>query len=256
MTSLKAITYNLDGKKIEKTELNAKEIFVEDIGENLKVTKFTFPAVQEGSVIEVIYSLRSDFLSHLRAWKFQYDIPSRQSQYRVIIPEYYAYKVMHTGYLPFESFGNKEKTESYYFDGQDEMRVKAMENYWSISDIPAYRPEPYMTTVRDYLARVDFELSRVQYPGSQAREYMTDWKSFNSYMLEAEFLGKHLKKTYQWEDLANQLTNGLEEPEAKANKIFRHVQQQMEWNGDKGIWAERNLKKVYEERQVPESNSI
>ena len=248
MSKIEAYTYNLEGNKIERTELKSKEIFSEEVGDNLKLTKFTMPNVKEGSVIELIYSLRSDFVTHLRTWQFQHSIPSRLSQYRVVIPEYFAYKVMHSGYLSFTSFGNKETTESYYFNSSNETRVKAMDSHWAISDIPAFRSEPYMTTRRDYLSRVDFELARVTFPERAPREYMMDWKGFNAYMLESVYLGKHLRKTNQWSDLAEELATGLGTDREKAMAICQHVRKRMEWDGDKGYGTEGNLRKVYENR--------
>ncbi len=73
----------------------------EAYSDNLNRAKFTLPNVKEGSVIEYSYRITSEFLSYLRDWEFQREIPTVWSEYKVTIPEYFHYNQLSRGYHPF-----------------------------------------------------------------------------------------------------------------------------------------------------------
>ena len=61
VTSLKAVTYNLEKGKSVETKLNKDAIFREDVDKNHKTVKFGLPNIKEGSVIEITYVVNSPF---------------------------------------------------------------------------------------------------------------------------------------------------------------------------------------------------
>lgn len=71
LVKIKAATYNLENGKIAVAELEPSSVFTEKVDKEMDVLKFTLPAVKEGSIIEVMYSLKSDLIEHVRAWCFQ-----------------------------------------------------------------------------------------------------------------------------------------------------------------------------------------
>lgn len=112
LSGLKAITYNLVDGEIVKTKLDNDKIFYAE-SKNYVDTKFAFPEVKEGSVIELSYSITSDFLYNLRGWTFQYSIPALWSQYRYVIPEYFTYRKSSKGYLQFDVNQNEQGNANY-----------------------------------------------------------------------------------------------------------------------------------------------
>jgi hypothetical protein len=60
LKSLKAVTYNLVDGKVVKTKLDNDKIYKAE-GKNFTDVTFAFPEVREGSVIELAYSITSDF---------------------------------------------------------------------------------------------------------------------------------------------------------------------------------------------------
>ena len=61
LTTLKAITYNLENGKIVESKLKNEAIFTEEADKNTKIVKFALPNVKEGSVIEILYKVSSPF---------------------------------------------------------------------------------------------------------------------------------------------------------------------------------------------------
>jgi hypothetical protein len=75
LKDFKAQTYNLENNSVVTSKLDVKDIFDEKVKKNLVKKKFTFPAVKVGSIIEVEYVIKSDFLFNLQPWSFQGEYP-------------------------------------------------------------------------------------------------------------------------------------------------------------------------------------
>src|SRR4030095_1346444 len=69
LSSIKALTYNLEGGKVIETKLEKAAIFKDKIDKRWIVKKFTFPNIKEGSIIEYEYTVQSDFLFNLQPWE-------------------------------------------------------------------------------------------------------------------------------------------------------------------------------------------
>ena len=113
LTGLKGFTYNEVGGKLEKVRLETTSMFTEERTKNTRVRKFTLPNVREGAVIEYSYSVTSDFLFNFQDWTFQREIPTRWSEFRAIIPEYFDYKMLMQGYEPMAVQTRSDVTEQY-----------------------------------------------------------------------------------------------------------------------------------------------
>ncbi len=167
LTSVKAITYNLEKGKIVETKLKNDAIIREETDKNLRNVKIALPNVKEGSVIEVSYKVTSPFLFNFQDWDFQSTIPIVWGEYRARIPEYFEYKKLMQGYLALsinETSEVKRSFELVYrekigggntstrFGGSssstERERVEYTEKYfrWALKDAPAFREEPFLTT--------------------------------------------------------------------------------------------------------------
>lgn len=87
ISSIKGVTYNLNGEKIAEYDLDKSKIFNEKSTKSVALTKLTLPNIQEGSIIELRYTINSPFLYNFRTWKFQEDIPKVYSEFVSKIPE-------------------------------------------------------------------------------------------------------------------------------------------------------------------------
>src|SRR6476620_8358495 len=56
LTDVKCATYNLENGNVVKTDLDAQNIFEDNISSHYTQKKFTLPAIKEGSIIEVSYT--------------------------------------------------------------------------------------------------------------------------------------------------------------------------------------------------------
>ncbi len=138
--------------------LKRSDAFTEEISPYLKSINFTMPGIQEGSVFELIYSIRSPFLYSFPVWFFQNEYPTLFSELHLYIPEYFSYKPLMQGFLTLSDRRNTnhQKTititwnEEPTFGGAGGTRRSESVTYreniltYRLENAPAFRNEPYM----------------------------------------------------------------------------------------------------------------
>ncbi len=65
LLSVKASSYNIANNRIERSDFDSKDVFNENTVKYVDYKKFTIPNVRVGSIIEVIYTIESPFLSEI-----------------------------------------------------------------------------------------------------------------------------------------------------------------------------------------------
>lgn len=70
--------------------------------------------------------------------------------------------------------------------------AKVTNYHWAMQNVPALRDEPYMTTTRDYVARINFELAGQRMPGGAYQNVAGSWEKINTDLLENEDFGGQL----------------------------------------------------------------
>src|ERR1700733_7584858 len=69
--SLRASTYNLEGERVVKTEVDTGSIFLQKEEDGYVKERFSFPEVREGSILEYSYTVYSSSIYTLKSWYFQ-----------------------------------------------------------------------------------------------------------------------------------------------------------------------------------------
>ena len=101
LSSLKAVTYNLEGGKVTQTKLEKSGVFEEQLDKNHLRKKFTLPNVKEGSIIEYEYTVTSPYLFGLQPWAFQSSVPHLWSEFEFSLLQFMDYVFMSQGYHLF-----------------------------------------------------------------------------------------------------------------------------------------------------------
>ena len=261
ISNLRGFTYNLVNGAVEKTRLADSGGFVEQRTANVNVQKFTLPNVREGSVVEYSYTLTSDYLFNFQDWAFQRDIPVRWSEYRVSIPLFYRYKIIHQGKDNFAVDTASIGATSLVIDNQipsgaglsagttnGTLTVTAQteEHQWVLKNVPAFQPEPYMTTARDYLTRVDFELAGEQWPGQEYRDLTGSWEKINPLLLDDEEFGKRLGQVGFLKEQLQGLALKYPEVTARAAAVRQVVMAAVRYDGTDALYAREPLRKAFD----------
>lgn len=234
--SLKAATYNLENGAMVESKMSKDGIFKEKLNKYRILQKFTLPNVKVGSIIEVSYTLSSDFFTNFPDWQFQYDIPVSHSEYWALIPDIFVFEKYMQGYL---------MATDYTVKPQNTADFQVYAHHWTMKDVPAFKEEPFMTSEDDYISKVNFALSSVSVPGRPVINFMGSWEQINVNLVDDEDFGKVITGSGFLKKKVEELTAGLTDPQQKLVAIYNYVKENLEWNGVKDFWA-GNLKEVHE----------
>ena len=259
VSKIKAYTYNLEKGKVEKTKLEKDGILKEETGENRLTTKFAMPNVKEGSIIDIEYEIKSDFIFNLQEWYFQRTIPTLYSDYTVAIPEYFNYNKVQKGYCPvkitretkrsFITFTDKERSNSKVGGATQfySQNIDYTENidHFTAENIQAFPNEKFLRTVNNYISKVEYELQSTIFPGQPMRSYTTSWAGIDERLTDNEYFGKELKNGNHWKDEIESLkTKGIAGEELII-AAYDLVKRKVSWNGEKTKYIKTNLNKAY-----------
>ncbi len=191
-------TYNLENGQVTETRLAKNDIFEEKKDKNHLLGKFTMPAVKEGSVIEYSYTVHSNFIFNLPEWEFQnIGYPCLWSDYQVTIPSLLVYVLHKRGVHPFFIDKAENGHATFLVTQQAEQRgmglpdqslsvsANTVKHRWVIKDVPPLQVENYLTTPRNYLDKIEFQLHQT-YNGETATDVMNTWKKATEELLKRE----------------------------------------------------------------------
>ena len=257
---IKATTYNLENGKIEKTKLSRKDIYTEETSEYWFQKKFAMPAVKEGSVIEVEYTIISDFFFNLREWAFQSTIPVLRSEYHVHIPEYYIFNQTQKGYYPIKTErGAKQKQISIAYSYNTNNTAQARQTSTSTTDykditylflaseVPAFPAEDFLRTEENYISKIEFELQRTEFPGGVGNYYTTTWEQVDDRLLKSTYLGQALSRSGHLANDVSELKSGDKEGLSLIGAAYKQTKKKLVWNGHKSKYTTNSLAKAYKE---------
>ncbi|HEX7903262.1 MAG TPA: DUF3857 domain-containing protein, partial [Chitinophagaceae bacterium] len=254
---LKAVTYNLENGKIVETKLDVKtSVFKDKINKNRVIKKFTFPNVKEGSIIEYEYTIVSDFLRNLQPWEFQGTYPRLWSEYNLSLPAFFSYVFLSQGYLKYDI--NEKKTgKNTYNIGISEgagptERIRVESNItdyrWVIKNVPALKEEPYTSTVDNYTAKIEFQLSEYREP-LQYRSFIGTWSKLSDDLMKAEYFGLPITKDNGWlGDIIKPLVAGVNSQQEKAKKIYTWVRDNITCTDHNDVYMNQGLKNLVKSR--------
>ncbi|MEP2670760.1 MAG: transglutaminase domain-containing protein [Cyclobacteriaceae bacterium] len=264
LIGLKAVTVNLEGNKAIETKLGKDGIFEEETSENWRTTKITLPNVREGSVIDITYKVTSPFLFNFQDWEFQTTIPVVWSEYNARIPEYFYYQKFSQGYIPMVVNEEDRQSKSITLSSKSRATVKyntstnfSQENIeyienrfrWAAQNVPAFKEEPFMTTYRDYISKMNFELAQIRMPQQPVELVMGTWENINKELLEAPEFGLVVKRSNFLNKTVEELVTGKSTDNEKINAIYNYVKSNVQWDGNYRKYTDGNFKRVLDEKR-------
>ncbi len=229
-------TYNFENGQVIETKMDKKDIFENREDQYYVQEKFTLPGAREGSIIEYTYTVTSEYTNTMPEWHFQsLDYPSLWSEYNVSIPQALFYVVIRQGFHPYavdkgseghEMYKVTEKAESSALGMPDkDMYVSATttNHRWAMKDIPAFHEERFLSTPRNYVDKIAFQLSKT-YNGQEYSDVSNNWKKVTEELMSREQFGLPLKEEGDWlEGLADKITAGHDDLMEKARAIYYYV---------------------------------
>lgn len=261
--SLKAYTYNLKDEKIEEDKLGKDGVFNTDESKYRNQTKFTMPNINEGSIIEYKYTIRSPFYWSVDDFVFQDEIPIHKLDASLEAPEYFMFKPNFKGFLQVNSkqernsdkitFQSKDRSDDGFSNSPTKFHTSELNfmkniTLYNLTNIPALKEEPYVNNIDNYRSSVTYELSYTKFPDAPVKYYSTTWEDVVRTIYESSSFDPELNKTGYFEDDINAIIADVSDPLARASKIYNFVKSRMKWNSYYGMFCDEGVKKAYKEQ--------
>lgn len=263
VTKLNGFTYNLEKNKVSKSKLKNSAVFEEQLTDNWRVVSFALPNVKTGSVIDIEYTIQSDFFFNLRTWNFQHSIPAKYSKFTMKIPEYFEYKTLFKGYHPVNLVEKSKVTGTMTVKVEEEddkglfgrskmetHNINYLEDYyyWECYDVPPITEEPYVNNINNYITSIEFELASYKPPESLRKNFTDTWETIRVKLMDESYFGGIINKS-------NFLNEEVETIEAtsyndfdKMLNAYEFAKKKIKWNYKERLLADdNNIKKIYNE---------
>lgn len=256
LKDLDAATYNIENGKVVATKVDKSSIF-KDKSENYVILKFTFPNLKEGSIIEYDYKVSSPSHRYIESWYFQGDYPRIWSEYSVTIPGFYDFVTLQQGYIKYTVDSSDIFRKNYVITDVGESATDRTQSFsftsgtlfhqWGSANVPSLKEEGFTTTLRNHIAKIEFQLSAIRYPDMPVRPVMQNWYDVAKELMNDEDFGQALTHDNNWlDDDVKKATAGAASDAEKAKQIFDFVRDNYTCTESYARYLSQPIKKTYQ----------
>jgi hypothetical protein len=200
--NLKAHTITPDGKKHEIKDWYDKKV------DDYRIRTATFPAVEDGSILEYRYRLKHERYHHIDPWYFQGDLYTIRSRIKVMMDPGFTYNV-EKRCIPFT---HREPTA--------EEQGQEMHYTWELENQPPVGDEPLSCARDEFLSSLRFQLKSFEYRG-ETYSYIKSWADlgetlhdyYTSFIDDSTFIAA----------VADSLCDDLTEQDDIIRRLFEYV---------------------------------
>lgn len=226
--SLTASSYNLVDGKVVKTNMSSKYQFVEKVNDYSRRTKFTIPEVKVGSIIEYKFTIQSPRYTVIPTWYLQEDDPVRYSFYSATIPEWFKYQVEQRGFAPMKY--EKTRTTIQVPMRGDIGKIDATRYVFEAENLTSFKNANFLYSKKDYMQRVEFELSGIEIPGEVYKNYTLSWADVRKSLDEDYDYASTLKMKNPYADEMASLPLEGKPAAVKASLLFAFLKNKLKWD--------------------------
>jgi hypothetical protein len=246
---IKGITfYRDDNGNDQEIELDPKKIFTVKQTKHWRVMKFAMPGLRNGCVIELSYKMISPYLFNLHSWYFQGHIPKVNSEYEVHIPGFWNYNALLRGYLKLTKNEAKVERTCFTFGNSgynNGASADCSDLTYGIKDIPAFKKEDYMTSEKNYLSAVHFELTDETNLNNGAKiKYTKEWKDIDYFLKTYYSFGTQLKRRDLMKERIMPAITGITDSLEKAQAVYDYIKRNIKWDERENSTSEDGIKQA------------
>lgn len=232
---IKGVTfYKDDNGIVQQVALDSKKIYTVKESKHWSIVKFAMPALRNGCVIEISYKVTSPYLFNFHSWNFQSHIPKMNSEYEVHIPGFWNYNASLNGYLKLTKNIAKIEKDCFTFGSRgygNGLAADCSNITYGMTDVPAFVDEEYMTSEKNYLSKINFELTEATDLNTGGKiKYTKEWKDIDYLLKTNSGFGTQLKRKELLKERLAPLMASETDPLVKAQIVYRYIKTTVKWN--------------------------
>jgi hypothetical protein len=241
---ISAYTYNIDAAgNIQSTEVKKSSIYSKRITNYFSELIIAFPEVKAGSVIEYKYTMEREIMGDLRDWYFQGRLPVRYSEYQLKVPQIFRFSVQPSVIDPIED--KQEVVTELISADNGVVETKSLKSVYIMRKLPGIKNEPYMSTPKDYMQRLEFQLSQIDYGNGNIRDLRTSWNNIVDELKKHSDFGMQLEKNINNIPIAAQAKQ-IGDAEGRMKFIYNNLKNALTWNNNESIYTDIGIIKAWE----------
>ena len=234
LSNLKGFTYNSENGKTVSTKVDGDSKFKSKEDKNYTVTKFAFPNVKDGSVVEYSYTVMTPFLGSTPMTYMEVEIPVRYVEFVFDTPKPLGYNINYKGTLTPKY---REMKEANIYGGEYQIYRFAYEN------IPAYKDENFVLNNNNYRTAIRAELNS-SFIQNELKKYALSWTDIRKRLYDHDDFGGQLKKTILVKELLPQDIKDIANNQEKAAAILKFVQKNYTYNKEDNVITDKGIKNL------------
>ncbi len=222
----KAITHN----GILQDAVQNDSFYIIEKSGGRKALKFTFPNVQNGSILEYKYTLVTPYFFDMDGWEFQNDLPTIYSFFQTVLPVNIKYSRVLYGSKKLDNHSNYIKKNDFLIPSNNG-HVDSEVNIYVMKNIPSFEEERFMLSRKNYISRIAYEpLSYKPFHGEE-KVYTRSWKDVDHQFESRVDFGDQLNKNnYFRRKLPNAILEIKDDME-RAKAVYGFIQSNYTWSG-------------------------
>ena len=241
-----ANTYNLDASgKVITTEVKKSSIYSKKIDGNYSRMIITFPEVKVGSIIEYAYTIERETYG-LRNWYFQGRLPVRYSEYQLKVPQIFRFSVQPSVIDPIED--KQEVIDELISADEGVVQTKSLKSNYIMRNLPGVKDEPFMGSPKDYMQRLEFEMTQIYYNDNHIIDLSLKWEDvIKNRLIKDENFGLQLERNITAASSFTGEAKQIADVEARMKFIYNHIRRSISWNGNEDyVYTDNGIVKTWE----------
>ena len=235
-------TYTDNNGMVQKVELNTNNVYKTKENKYYTLVKFAMPSLKNGCIIEYSYTEYSPFWYYFPYWEFQSDIPKVYSEYDVHIPGFWTYNASLRGSLKLTKNIAEVETQCFSAYGA---KGDCSHLTFGMSNVPAFIEEEDMTSSKNFISAVYFQLAEWTNPYNGAKTKVAkEWRDVDYDLKHADYFGSQLKRKDLFKESVTPLITGKTDSLDKARAVYEYIQKTIKWDEFYGIGSSDGIRKV------------
>lgn len=231
ISDIEALLHYLDNNgQIVTVKLTEKDLFKNKSKKGYSTVSFTFSEVREGCIIELQYVRTDKNAVRTKPWILQNDIPTSCSEYTIDLPDFIPMKDrILTNTLKVES-----KTDTV--KGGILQKTHFKKNYWA-KNLPVFKTEPYMSSLKDNLERVEFHLGSTGFLPVTVNAGI-QWTIINDLFNSSSLMGGLKKREIPGTKSLVDSAKNIKKISERIHFVLNKVQQRIKWDEELSFFPE------------------
>ena len=130
------------------------------------------------------------------------------------------------------------------------VRSNTFRHTWAYKNVPPLKEENYITTLSNYIQKLEFQLSAIRLPEQQPETFLTTWYEAADQMMKRDNFGADLKKENGWlkDDVKTAAKNETDDL-TKAKNIYAFVRDNYTCTDNEAVYLSQSLKKTQQTKK-------